>query len=78
VNVTLVSEKTFGVTRRTSKAVKGIRGESYPTFTGKVILEIRGQLPHVVWAVRCLRVYIYLLREVSRLRKSGPKMLSNL
>jgi len=26
---------------------------SYPTLTGKVILELRGQLPDILWALRC-------------------------
>jgi len=77
-NVTETSETTLGVDRRTSEAVKGIRGQSYPilgilplcswtpvtlvgspsypTFTRKVILEIRGQLPHIRRSLRCSQV----------------------
>ena len=54
------------------------RNPSYPTFTGKVILELRGRLPHILWALRCLWMHTHLRREASHLSKGGPNMLLNL
>jgi len=28
-----------------------LRNPSYPTLTGEVILELRGRLPHILWAL---------------------------
>jgi len=33
---------------------------SYPTFTGKVILELRGRLPQILWALRCSWTHMHL------------------
>jgi len=51
---------------------------SDPTFTGKVILELRGPLPHILWALRCSWVHMHLSEKVPHLRKGGPNMLLNL
>jgi len=55
-----------------------LRSPSYPTFTGKVILELRGRLPHILWALRCSWAHTHLRGEAPRLYKGGPNMLLNL
>jgi len=55
-----------------------LRGPSYPTFTGKVILELRGRLPHILLAIRCSWAHTHLRGEAPRLSKGGPNMLFNL
>ena len=55
-----------------------LRCPSYPTFTGKVILELRGRLPHILWAIRCSWAHTHQHGEASRLRKGGRNMLLNL
>ena len=51
---------------------------SYPTFTGKVILELRGRLPHILWALRCSWGHTHLRGEASCLCNGGPNILLNL
>jgi len=55
-----------------------LRCPSYPTFTGKVILELRGRLPHIQGALRCSWAHRHLDREAPRLCKGGPNILLNL
>ena len=49
-----------------------------PTFTGKVILELRGRLPDILWALRCSWAHTHLRKEAPHLSKGGPNMLLNL
>jgi len=55
-----------------------LRNPSYPTFTSKVILELRGLLPHILRALRCSWARTHLRVETPRLNESGPNMLLNL
>jgi len=93
-------QNDFVVNWRTSGAVKGIRGQSYPTFgiwplcpwdsvtllrfpsdptlTGKVILELRGRLPHILWALRYLWAQMHQPGKAPHLSKGGLNMLLNL
>ena len=50
---------------------------SYITFTGKVILELTGRWPHILWALRCSWAHTHQRGEAPRLRKGGPNMLLN-
>ena len=54
-----------------------LRSTSYPTFTSKVILELRGRLPHILWALRCSGAQTQLRGEAPRLCKGGPNILLN-
>jgi len=54
------------------------KSPSHPPFTGKTILELRGRLPHILWALRCSWAHTHLCGEAPRLCKSGPNMLLNL
>jgi len=55
-----------------------LRSPSYPTCTGKVILELRGRLRHILWALRCSWADTDLCGEAPRLCKGGPNILLNL
>ena len=54
------------------------KSPSYPTFTSKVVLELRGQLPHILWALRCSWAHTHLCGEAPRLSKSGLNIVLNL
>jgi len=51
---------------------------SYPTFASKVILEVKGRLPLILWALRCSWAHTPLGEEAPQLSKDGPNMLLNL
>ena len=55
-----------------------LRNPSYPTFTRKLILELRGRLPHILWALRCSWAYMHLRGEAPHQCKSGPNILLHL
>ena len=55
-----------------------LRYPSYPTFTGKVILELRGRLPHIIWALRYSGTQTYVRGEATSLYKGSPNRLLNL
>ena len=55
-----------------------LRSPSYPTFTGKVILELRGRLPHILWALGCSWAQRHLRGEAPRLCKERLNILLNM
>ena len=55
-----------------------LRSPGYPTFTSKVILELRGRLPNILWALRCSWAYTHLGGQAPCLCKGGPNILLNL
>jgi len=50
---------------------------SYSTFTGKVILTIRGQLSHILSAIRGSWVHEHIGEAVRYLSRGDPHMLLN-
>jgi len=56
----------------------GVAETEDATFTGKVIMEYRGQLGYTLWALGCSTVYLHLRREVRHLSIGGPNLLLDL
>ena len=54
------------------------RSPSCPTFTGKVIVELRGRLPHMLRALRCSWAHTHLGGEAPRVCKGGLNILLKL
>ena len=55
-----------------------LRSPSYPTFTSKVIQELGGRLPHILWALRYCWAHTHLRGEALHLYMGSPNILLNL